>query len=115
MQRTASTPSGTKLGRRSWVVVIVLILVTVVVAAPAFALVEKSGFKDCGANNVAVRSLGTQTVRHYAPTGTLIAVFNNGASENVRITTTLYTSTSWKVTSTGSLNDSGTYAWCWGT
>jgi len=44
MQGTASTPGGIKLGRRSWVVVIVLILVTVIVAAPAFALVEKSGF-----------------------------------------------------------------------
>jgi hypothetical protein len=106
---------GSSSGRRSWVVVIVLILVTVIVAAPAFALVEKSGFKDCGANNVAVRSLGTETVRHYAPTGTQIGVFQNHDDFIVRNTTTLYNSTSWKVTSTGSLNDSGTYAWCWGT
>jgi hypothetical protein len=101
-------------GRRWWVVTIILMLVIVMVAAPAFALVEKSGFKDCGANYVAVRSLGTKIVRHYAPTGTQIGVFDNGDNFIVRNTTTLYFSTSWKVTSTGSLNDSGTYAWCWG-
>jgi hypothetical protein len=95
-------------------VALVVFLALALVAAPAFALVEKSGFKDCGGNYVAVRSLGTYTVRHYAPTGTQIGVFYNGGTETVRNSTTLYFSTSWKVTSTGSLNDSGTYAWCWG-
>jgi hypothetical protein len=93
---------------------LVLVILVILIAAPAFALVEKSGFKDCGGNYVAVRSLATQVVRHYAPTGTQIGVWDNDEDFIVRNKTTLYFSTSWRVTSTGSLNDPGTYAWCYG-
>lgn len=93
---------------------LVLVILVILIAAPAYALVEKSGFKDCGGNYVAVRSFGTELVRHYAPTGTKIGEWNNGGSFVQRNSATLYFSTSWRVTSTGSLNDPGTYAWCYG-
>ena len=114
MQSSPLEPDTNHRHHRWWTVALVVFLALVLVAAPAFALVEKSGFKDCGGNYVAVRSLGTETVRHYAPIGTQIGVFNNYDEFIVRNTTTLYFSTSWKVTSTGSLNNPGTYAWCWG-
>lgn len=93
---------------------LVLVILMMLIAAPAQALVEKSGNQNCGGNYVAVRSLGTNVVKHYAPTGTQIAVWDNGDNFIVRNATTLLHSTSWKVTSTGSLNNPGTYAWCWG-
>lgn len=64
--------------------------------------------------NVAVRSLATHTVTHYAPSSTQIGQWNNGSEFRTRTSVTQLQSTSWKVTSTGSLNSPGTYAFCWG-
>jgi hypothetical protein len=95
MRSTPLEPDTSHRRHRWWVAAIVLILVMVMVAAPAFAVVEKSGFKDCGGNYVAVRSLGTEEIRHYAPTGSQIGFWDNGGSFIQRNSTTFYFSTSW--------------------
>lgn len=93
---------------------LVLVMLVTLIAAPAHALVEKSGSINCGGNYVAVRSYSTGETKHYAPSATHVQTYQNGGSWLVRVTTTFLSNTSWKATTNGSLSDSGTYAFCWG-
>jgi hypothetical protein len=93
---------------------LVLVMLVILIAPPAYALVEDSGSINCGGNYVAVRSYSTGETKHYAPSTTHLQTYQNGGSWLVRVTTTLLNNTSWRVTTNGSLNDSGTYAFCWG-
>lgn len=100
---------------RRWIAAVCMVAMLVGgLALPAAAVVSKSGSLNCGGNNVAVRSLATHTVTHYAPSSTQIGQWNNGSEFRTRTSVTQLQSTSWKVTSTGSLNSPGTYAFCWG-
>lgn len=93
--------------------ILLVVLVTLVPAVPAFAEVYEEGSINCGGNYVAVRSYGVGTVRHYAPSSTQIGSWAN-SDWTVRVSSTFLSNTSWKVTSQGSLDGAGTYAYCWG-
>lgn len=94
-----------------WLVVVML---ATLIAAPAHALVEKSGSKNCGGNYVAITSYSTGETKHYAPSTTWLQTYQNFGSWIQRTTATFLSNTSWRVTTNGSLSDSGTYAFCWG-
>lgn len=96
----------------TWLALMILLLMTL--GSPVHALVQESGNINCGGNYVAVRSYSTGTTKHYAPSSTQIGTYSNGGSWLVRVTSTFLSNTSWKVTTTGALDDAGTYAFCYG-
>jgi hypothetical protein len=81
---------------------------------PAQALVQKTDYKNCSPNVVNIRSFTTGVTKHYAPTGTLRATFNNFSSWDDDYTHLSLSATWWKVTTDGLLSDPGTYAYCTG-
>lgn len=97
---------------RRWAVTL-LVALSMSLALPALAVVSKSGSINCTPNYLAVKSYAVGHVHHYAPTTTQIGSFDNSTWQ-WRTTTTFLQSSSWRVTSTGSLSDATT-AICWGT
>jgi hypothetical protein len=93
-----------------------LVSATVAVAQVEPASVEKGGSQSCSAPapQVRVPSRGTNVVRHYYPSGSLKHTFYNGSSLENRSTPTGVSATTWRVTSSGTLNSPGTYAMCIG-
>ena len=96
---------------RRWVVTL-LVKLSMSLALQALAVVSKSGSIDCTPNNLAVKSYAVGHVHHYAPIGNKIGEFDNFVW-TWRTTTTYLQSSTWKVTSDGSLSNSTT-AICWG-
>jgi hypothetical protein len=90
-----------------------LSIAVVFAAAPANAVVQKSGSHSCASiyKGIGVRSEGSGTVSHYTPSGTLRASWFN-ATMQVRSNETTILSSTWKVTATGTLSNPGTFAYC---
>lgn len=89
------------------------IAITVTWALPAMALVSKSGSINCTPNNLGVTSYAVGHVHHEIPSGTVYSQYNNSTWQS-RSDATFYSSSSWRVTSDGSLSDPGTHDYCWG-
>lgn len=87
----------------------------VAVALPAWAWVYENGQKDCGSNNVAIRSYSEGQTIHEAPIGTQIENYPGTGDWEYRTTATTDTNTSWQVEAAVALNGPETYAFCWGT
>lgn len=91
------------------------VIITLGVLAPsAYAVVTKSGSESCPQGQVGVKSRGTDTVKHYYPSGTWKKTFQNGYEFLDRYSYTGQTYSTWKVTSTGALTNYGTYDFCTG-
>ena len=90
-------------------VCITTVCATVLMPAAAQAFSE-SGSRTCSSNeHVVVRSTGKGTVRHYAPSGTLVGTFSN-ASYMERLTHTSLSATNWVVDATLGLQEpTGSY------
>lgn len=95
--------------------VVVALLLAVAVAAPAHALVSKSGTQSCGPNQLG-RSYGLTIAGmtyHYPPGDSRRHDFKVGN----KATTTYATANktrggAWKVSTEGAIHNSGTYATC---
>lgn len=111
--RTTQRPRSGRL--RSGTVTLMIAALLVAVAVPAWAWVDKHGEKDCGTNNVAVRSYSQGQTIHEAPIDTQIGNYPGTGDWEYRTTATSYTDTSWKVEAAVALNSPETYAFCWGT
>ena len=95
-------------------VTMVLMTLTLMPISPAYAVVTKSGVKQCGYDQtVRIRWNGSGTVKVYAPavggTAHTVWTFDDIGNGTYNIGSQR---TSWKVTSTGYLADFGTYAIC---
>jgi hypothetical protein len=93
---------------------VVAAFAVVLASTPAHALVSKSGSESCSSiyKGVGVRSYGTGEIKHYTPSGTLRATFQNPEVPLARFSETTILSATWKVTSDGWLNNPGTYSYC---
>ncbi len=81
-------------------------------ASPAHADVIKTGNKSCNSNqHVDVNLLGYGTIRVYTPSTTLRVTYVLSMAD-FRTYHSNYSSTSWKVSSTGGLDNSQTFASC---
>lgn len=80
---------------------------------PAYADVGKTGTKGCTNNSTGVtRAVSSGQTEHFPPGGGY-GVFYNGSSMRVTYTNSNKSGGGWwRVYSTGSLNDAGTYAYC---
>lgn len=86
---------------------------TSLVAGPANAVVEKSGSKSCGYNQfVSIRGYGSGVLKFYYPSTTYKTSSDHGSAIYATTVSTGKNSATWKVTSTGYLQDAGTYASC---
>jgi hypothetical protein len=95
-------------------VVACLVSSYVAIAAPAALAADESGSKSCsGGHKVAIRSETTGHTYHYAPIGTYRNDWNNGIVLIDRYTFTGLASTSWQVTTDGTLYGPNTYAYCY--
>lgn len=97
---------------RRLVVLCVAISVIMSMSTVALAIPTDSGSINCGGNYIAVRSCGLGKVRHYVPSSTQVASWDNNTWQH-RSNATTISSSSWKVTAGTALAEP-TYAFCWG-
>lgn len=89
------------------------IVMTLLVPAMAHASVSKSGTKNCTANQTGVsRAYSTGTTEHYPPDTGYGIFYNGGTWKATSKNATSGGGGFWFVQTNGSLNDSGTYAYC---
>lgn len=94
-------------------IVSAIVVISFASSPQSIALVQKTGTKSCPTGQyVTIVAKGSDNLSFFYPSGT----YRQGVDMGVGIATwtvdTQYRSTTWKVTSTGLLDDPGTYAIC---